>query len=254
VPTYHQKVTHALDALAGGLAPYIEQELRTIYGGRWESAARESFRSGRGRTGDEDATFQWDAHAGLTVMWDQWNSVFRHRLTHQDRSLVSELREFRNRWAHQAEFDFDDTYRILDSAARLLQSVGSPRAADVARAKQSLFRTEFDRQARAAYNRSRASRKVWQDVLTYVGCAAAMIAAIVQGYGWTAWFMIVVVVGVFGVIVWQRMAAPPVFFGAHECVDCGKIIYVDHCPYCEPPARPRPVEQPAGEAAQRAAS
>jgi hypothetical protein len=237
-------VTHALDALAAGLAPYIERELRTSYGERWESASRESFRSGRGRTGDDEAALQWDAHAALTVMWDQWNSVFRHRLAQPERSLVSELREFRNRWAHQAEFDFDDTYRILDSAERLLRAVDSPRAAEVARARQSLFRAEFDRQARAAYNRSRASRKVWQDVLTYLACAAAIIVAIVQGYGWTAWFMISVVVGVFGVIVWQRLATPPVFFGAHECIDCGKIIYTDHCPYCEPPARPRPTGQP----------
>jgi hypothetical protein len=33
-------------------------------------------------------------------MWDQWNVVFRKTLGNAERSLVSELRDARNRWAH----------------------------------------------------------------------------------------------------------------------------------------------------------
>jgi hypothetical protein len=34
-------------------------------------------------------------------MWDNWNDVFRNVLGHAERSLVSELRDWRNKWAHQ---------------------------------------------------------------------------------------------------------------------------------------------------------
>ena len=51
----------------------------------------------------------------LRVMWDQWNPVFRDTLGFAERSLVSELREVRNKWAHQETFSTDDAYRALDS-------------------------------------------------------------------------------------------------------------------------------------------
>jgi len=62
-------------------------------------------------------------------MWDQWNQVFRYKLGMAERSLVSELREYRNRWAHQDLFSDDDSYRVLDSAQRLLMAVGAHEAA-----------------------------------------------------------------------------------------------------------------------------
>jgi uncharacterized membrane protein len=40
----------------------------------------------------------------LTVLWNQWNNVFKKTLGHTERSLVSELREHRNKWAHQNLF------------------------------------------------------------------------------------------------------------------------------------------------------
>ncbi len=49
-------------------------------------------------------------------MWNQWNDVFRKTLGQAERTLVSELREVRNRWAHQEPFSSDDAYRALDSA------------------------------------------------------------------------------------------------------------------------------------------
>ena len=42
-----------------------------------------------------------------------------------ERSLVSELREYRNAWAHQEPFSGEDTIRMLDSAQRLLTAVSS---------------------------------------------------------------------------------------------------------------------------------
>ena len=51
---------------------------------------------------------------------ESWNDVFRRTLGQAERSLVSELRDLRNKWAHQESFSTDDAYRAFDSAGRLL--------------------------------------------------------------------------------------------------------------------------------------
>lgn len=231
----HAQVTRALNSLARGLAPFVEERMQAIYKNRWRSVVQDSFRGGRGlpqQTGDQP---NWDAHSLLTVMWDQWNSVFRHHLGHAERSLVSELRTFRNQWAHQEAFQFDDTYRIYDSAERLLSAIDSPEAQWLAKGKRELLKTEFDRELRAAYRRSKARRQTWQDVFIYMACCAAIVFAILQHIGSHAWIMVLSVVMTFIFLTWQRISEPPAAqFGAHECGGCGKIIYSDVCPYCEP--------------------
>ncbi len=239
----HAQVTLALDALTRGLTPFVEEAMQKIYKDRWRSVVQDSFRGGRGlpqQTGNEP---NWDAHSLLTVMWDQWNSVFRNYLGHAERSLVSELRSFRNQWAHQESFQFDDTYRIYDSAERLLAAVKSAEALNVAQGKRNLLKAEFDRELRAAYRRSKARRQTWQDVFIYTACCVAIVFAILQHLGSNAWLMVLSVVLTFVFLVWQRVSEPPTAqFGAHECGGCGKIIYSDVCPYCEPanylPAKP----------------
>ncbi|MFW8120607.1 Swt1 family HEPN domain-containing protein, partial [Klebsiella pneumoniae] len=92
---------------------------------------------------------QWDSAALLKVMWEGWNVVFRQTLGHAERSLVSELRTWRNKWAHQEAFSTDDAYRVLDSAERLLTAISAPQAEDLARMKQELLRVRFDEQLRS---------------------------------------------------------------------------------------------------------
>lgn len=240
----HAQVTRALDFLARGLAPFVEREMEVVYKDRWQAVVQDSFRGGRGQPNQTDDQPNWDVHSLLTVMWDQWNSVFRNRLGHAERSLVSELRGFRNLWAHQEAFQFDDTYRIYDSAERLLAAVESPEAQWLAQGKRELLRVEFDRELRAAYRRSKARRQTWQDVIIHVACCLAIVFAILQHLGSHAWPMAACVVFTFAFLVWQRVSEPPATqFGAHECGGCGKIIYSDACPYCEP-ANYLPVKSP----------
>src|SRR5438093_10774111 len=73
----------------------------------------------------------WDAAVLLRLMWDSWNDVFRKTLGQAERSLVSELRDVRNRWAHQEPFSSDDADRALDSAERLLAAVSAPQADEI---------------------------------------------------------------------------------------------------------------------------
>lgn len=229
-----ERVAQALDALSSGLKPIVEDSLKTIYKERWFHAVQSSFREGRGQANADEQNMVWDAHAVLTVMWDQWNSVFRHRLGGFHRSLVSELREFRNRWAHQEEFDFDDAYRILDSCERLLRAVDAPQAEFVAREKRELLRYRFGLEVEEAQRRSIEQKRRWRDlIILSVACATTLVAIFLGDFGPRGWMLALFVIVAFGYVISQRFFSRiPISFVAHECRLCGRIIYGEVCPYC----------------------
>ena len=108
-------------------------------------------------------------------MWEAWNEVFRNTLGHAERSLVSELREHRNKWAHQETFSGDDAYRALDSAGRLLTAVSAPQSDEIEKIKTELLRLRFDEQMRSEKRKSAGtaiesaatgSLKPWREVVT----------------------------------------------------------------------------------------
>ncbi len=229
VPSNHERISRALDLMTSGLAPFVEAELKETFGERWQQAAGVSFRDRRGE--DEATPIQWDAHSLLTVMWDNWNGVFQKKLSRSDRSLVSELRDFRNRWAHQHEFDFDDSYRALDSVHRLLRSVGARQADAVAREKRYIMREEIRAELRAQSGGFAWSENLgW--IAVYLLCCAAVIFHVTYFWGTSTWFLSVLIVAMFGYLIYQRISIPSQEFGPHECAACGKIIYSESCPYC----------------------
>lgn len=109
------------------------------------------------------------------VMWEQWNSVFKKTLGHNERSYVSELRDVRNRWAHQNAFTYDDTYRALDSMSRLLKSVSAKEAEEIEKMAQETMRVRFAEQARQEVRKKTvvaiegspaAGLKPWREIVT----------------------------------------------------------------------------------------
>jgi Swt1-like HEPN/Protein of unknown function (DUF499) len=126
--------------------------------------------------GKGDGEEHWDTQALLLVMWDQWNVVFRNVLGQSERTLVSELREVRNKWAHQEPFSTDDAYCALDSIQRLLTSVSAvDQATEVERQKQELLRIRFEEQARKEVRKAAVAPiegqpvgglRSWRDVIT----------------------------------------------------------------------------------------
>jgi hypothetical protein len=58
-----------------------------------------------------------------------WNNVFGQSLGRTERSIVNELREVRNRWAHNTQFTYRDTDRALDSGTRNSSLTGRSRCA-----------------------------------------------------------------------------------------------------------------------------
>ena len=118
---------------------------------------------------------EWDVAVLLKLMWESWNDVFRKTLGHAERSLVSELRDHRNKWAHQESFSSDDAYRALDSAGRLLTAVSAPQADEIEKMKMELLRLRFDEQVRGEKRKSAGTAiesaaasnlKPWREVVT----------------------------------------------------------------------------------------
>ena len=228
----HERVTKALGVLTDGLYPFVERELKEVYKEKWIDVARESFRTIHGETIADDAAIRWDAHCLLAVTWDQWNQVFRRNLGHAERSLVSELRDFRNRWAHQSDFDFDDTYRVLDSVHRLLKAVSADEAKIVEQEKRDLMTAAVTERTNEILERAAVRREKWTEITIYGLCGLALVYAILSKLGWEAWLMALLVCILFAVLISKRLHSKPQI-GIHECRQCGKIIYTPTCPYCQ---------------------
>ena len=232
--TNHERVAGALTLLTEGMSPFVERQLRSVHNGRWQQAAQSSFRDDRARATADGQGIAWDAHALLTVMWDQWNACFRNALGHTERSLVSELREFRNRWAHQQNFDFDDTYRILDSVRRLLTAAESPQLNLIQRQKQDLLESHVAEQVNTQLHQAAFKRnKLWV-IAIYLLCCFTLIGFLIA-YGNDGTYTAIAVLSlVFVYLCYQQFKLdPPLLYGPRECNRCHRIIYRKSCPYCD---------------------
>src|SRR3972149_6584892 len=150
----HERVGKGLELLKVGLAPFVERELKAQHAQRWFEEVKAAVGPSQESLFRDEAEPPWDAASLLTVMWNQWNVLFRKTLGQAERTLVSELRDVRNRWAHQNPFSSDDADRALDSMARLLSAVSAPQADEIGKMKMELRRLIFDEQMRGERRKS----------------------------------------------------------------------------------------------------
>src|SRR5713226_4971678 len=143
----HERIGRALEILNTGLKPFVERAMLAKYDVRWQSEVVKSLRE-QHLSGDGGEDAHLDTQGLLLIMWDQWNEVFYKVLGHAERSLVSELRDTRNKWAHQKAFSTDNLYRALDSIHLLLTSISAEEASEIERQKQEVLRVRFEEQAR----------------------------------------------------------------------------------------------------------
>lgn len=140
-----ERIRQALELANEGLRPFIAREMAAEYGDGWLSIATQGLRDQRAQGPNIE---DWDTQALISIILDQWGGVFRNALGPAERTFVFELKDIRNRWAHQESFSTDDTYRALDTINRLLSAISSPEAAEVDRQKSDLIRRRFEEQAR----------------------------------------------------------------------------------------------------------
>lgn len=171
----HERVGKGMELLRDGLAPFVERELKAEHAQAWFEQVKASVGPSQESIFRDGKALPWDAASLLAVMWNQWNQVFRKTLGQAERTLVSELRDVRNRWAHQQTFSGDDAYRALDSAGRLLAAVSAPQADDIEKMKMELLRVRFDEQVRGEKRKSSGTAiesaatgnlKPWREIVT----------------------------------------------------------------------------------------
>lgn len=146
--TNRERVQKGLELLLAGLIPYAEREFKKAFGDDWVTQVE-----GRTRARidvDVNGGIRWDTSGLLKTMIEFWGEVFSQTLGRFERSVVSELLEFRNHWAHEKPFSSDDTLRALDSVHRLLTSVSAvSQAEEVEAIRFELQRLVFAEQARS---------------------------------------------------------------------------------------------------------
>jgi predicted AAA+ superfamily ATPase len=175
--TNHERVGKAMELLREGLLPFMERELKSEYGEQtwFEETKRTLTQQQLKFVEKKKGKPEWDVAMLLTALWNSWEKVFRKTLGRAERSLVSELSDARNKWAHQQAFSTDDAYRVFDSIGRLLAAVSAPQSAELEKMKTELLRLRFDEQLRSEKRKAAgtvietaagAALPVWRDVVT----------------------------------------------------------------------------------------
>lgn len=218
-------ISEGLFSLAVGLRPYVVSRVQCVY-----------------RDADLAAEIlSWDAQALMVFMWDRWNDLFRNELSFVERSLISELRDFRNRWAHQDYLEESDVYRVLDDIERLLKAVNSAESVVVRALRveclNRLWLKELGDDAR-----NRKVRLLWPYLLcgaSSLAITCAVIYFISEPWSWGLSGL--VFLGLMRIAFLQATRESRRGPGPHECSHCGRIIYTVDCPYCYPPQHERVV-------------
>ncbi|MFH5230658.1 Swt1 family HEPN domain-containing protein [Antrihabitans spumae] len=164
------------------MGPALDQFLTRVFakdipaGKDWTLflAAKDSGRGASGRTFSRT-----DPQNGLRMLTENIpNSVrkgwfpFNDHLSRTEQSWATEVRDDRNKWAHNGSFNADDAYRSLDTIERLLRAIGAPAQADeVKRSRVDLMRLSSDKEDRKVTQASgtaevgSAGLKPWREVL-----------------------------------------------------------------------------------------
>ena len=215
-------VSLGLKNLATGLRPYVAARVRAVL--RDESLAAE--------------IQTWDAQALMIFMWDRWNDLFRHELSFVERSLISELRDFRNRWAHQNQLTERDVYRVLDDIERLLSAIHSPDIAAIADLRRESLGRLWSAE-RGTDEKHQRVQIIWPYILCGASAFTLSVAIVTFGRAPWSWMLSLLVFLAMMRVAWhQANRERRQGHGPHECSRCGRIVYSVDCPYCQPKPLP----------------
>ena len=147
----HEIIGRGLEQLREGLLPFIEKELEDFYGPEswWNNGVEAALRGKIGpetqaRGPPEERYALLDVQSLLIIIWNNWSrEIFQPKLSHIGRSYISELRDVRNKWAHQQSFSDDDAYRALDTMHRLLELISAPEAESLESSAWEMMRQRF---------------------------------------------------------------------------------------------------------------
>ena len=141
-----------------------------FYGPRWLDVVNGRLHSPEQNPKISDVAFLFKGMKGT------WPEVFGHGFTPAVRSLVFELADVRNRWAHQEAFSTDGTARALDSMERVLEAFGNTdERRNIRELRRDLMRQIFDEESRAERRKTaakptegqpQAGLTPWREIIT----------------------------------------------------------------------------------------
>ena len=138
------RVSRAIEIVADALVPWIEDVIapKLPPGVAWIDVLAEK----DGRSGKTYSPSDLQCQLRLiTERMGDLGFLFNGILSRGEQNLAGELRDIRNKWAHNTAFSADDTYRALDTAERFLRAVNAPVQADeVGAMKRDALRSAFD--------------------------------------------------------------------------------------------------------------
>jgi predicted AAA+ superfamily ATPase len=166
-----ERIGRGFELLADGVAPFVDQAMSAAApaGQDWVGLLEAREATKQGVTKKFSKT---DPQLLLKVLTEEWR-VFKDKLSRTEQAFASELRDVRNRWAHNEAFNPDDTYRALDSMERLLTAAGAAEQADEARKlRLDHQRAHYEAETRKVVKAASAASvpgtgiKPWREVIT----------------------------------------------------------------------------------------
>ena len=146
-----ERISKALDLLRDGLRPKCEETWQGFYGDDWLQTVNQRLHNPQRDPSTDDAAFL------LTGVKVTWNEVFGHGFPPAVRSLVFEVSDARNKWAHQQSISTDDTVRALDSMERVLEAFGNlDERHQIRGLRRGLLRQMVDEESRSERRRTAA--------------------------------------------------------------------------------------------------
>ena len=165
-----ERISRALDHLRDGLGPKCEETWQGFFGDDWIDQVNSRLHHPDTNPSTNDVAFL------LKGMKVTWNDVFGHGFPLAIRSLVFELAEVRNGWAHQEAFSTDDTSRALDSMERVLEAFGdTDHRKEIRDLRRDLVRQMFDEESRSERRKTaakptegepQAGLTPWREIIT----------------------------------------------------------------------------------------
>jgi hypothetical protein len=118
-----QDVDQLLGIFTEALWELVNETMALSKGEDWA----ESYEGGTGVL-SRDAS----AIIGIILNRDVWDEMFGQRLDRSTRTYLFEMKDWRNKFAHNSPFLPQDILRINDTAHRFFSSIGDPRASQFA--------------------------------------------------------------------------------------------------------------------------
>jgi len=124
----HERLGRALGTARAGLLTHVTAEMERLYGANWRQRARESLPGWQKTMGSE---LTLDVQALILIVLDPRHPGFVLLRTPRARTLLFDLREIRNTYAHQKDAGETYTNRALDTVELLLEAVKAPQVTNV---------------------------------------------------------------------------------------------------------------------------